>query len=150
MLRCIMSNNKTDLKSMTSNSIPSNNKNNISTNTTNNNNQLIVGNKRLNSISTTQPQLNSKHGCEILADQNSNSNSDESSETSSADSSGDQRMDAAESLLSIANTPTTEFKAFGPTSNTNSVSPILTSKQIGNNLETVNKYFSFYQFSSNN
>lgn len=137
MLGCIMSNSKTNVKSMTSN-IPSNKT--IITN----HNQLLA--KRLTSINTQSPKPSNgetaKHqSCEILADQNSNSNSDESSETSSADSSGDQRMDAAESLLSIANTPTTEFKAFVPSNNTNSVSPILPPKQIGNNLEIVIKHF---------
>jgi len=54
----------------------------------------------------------SQGSCEILADQNSNSNSDVSSESTES-SSGDQRtMDAADTLLSIANTPTTEYKAF--------------------------------------
>ena len=76
----------------------------------------IVVNKKFNKQSS---KLHSQGSCEILADQNSNSNSDESSESttesssSSSSSSGDQRtMDAADTLLSIANTPTTEFKAF--------------------------------------
>lgn len=78
--------------------------------------------KQLASVKKNSTNINPKskdainlniQNCEILVDQYSNSNSDESSESSSAESGGDQRtMDAADTLLSIANTPTTEFKAF--------------------------------------
>ncbi len=68
--------------------------------------------KKQLSILPKSSHLHSQGSCEILADQNSNSNSDESSESIESGS-GDQRtMDAADTLLSIANTPTAEFKAF--------------------------------------
>jgi hypothetical protein len=134
-----MSNNKTNLKSMTTN-LSHQNLSNISTNANNTKlpNQIIKKLKTTNSISNPAKQkLHGHQTCEILADQNSNSNSDESSETSSADSAGDQRMDAAESLLSIANTPTTEFKAFLASNSNHVVAQPIMPKQTGKNFEIV-------------
>lgn len=87
-----------------------------------------LNNKLKNNISLINTIKNSKKlhkNCEILADQNSNSNSSNNeSEGSNADSTGDQRtMDAADTLLSIANTPTTEFKAFAAASSSSTALP---------------------------
>ena len=87
----------------------------------------------------------------LLADQNSNSNSSigSSSENSAGGNVvggcdiGDQRtMDAADTLVSLANTPTTEFKSFASASLTNSPK----SPNANNSLEIVNKFFILFNF----
>ena len=81
----------------------------------------------------------------LLADQNSNSNSSigSSSENSTGGNVaagcdiGDQRtMDAADTLVSLANTPTVEFKSFASGSLTNSPK----SPNANNSLEIVSKF----------
>jgi hypothetical protein len=115
MLHRIMTNN--DLEAL----------NNKSTHLQLTNSQKAVQTKLKNQLSIlpSSSHLHSQGSCEILADQNSNSNSDESSESIESGS-GDQRtMDAADTLLSIANTPTTEFKPFLVTSSNISTSNML-------------------------
>ena len=108
MLRGVMSTDKLDSLNDTSQQM----KPKCLTSSNNTNDKLKTNNILINTIKNTKKIHH--QNCEILADQNSNSNSSNNeSEESNADSTGDQRtMDAADTLLSIANTPTTEFKSF--------------------------------------
>jgi hypothetical protein len=101
-----------------------------------NNSDNTIKNLKSNEILKELTSINLFTESEILADQNSNSNSSINNSSHSENSSlntvniGDQRtMDAADTLVSLANTPTTEFKSLF-----NNLPP-------NNNLEIVYKYY---------